>query len=152
MVLCTLGLCIGYVLLQEQRQLNGTGAATGVRTPTTHVRFKFDSCLIKAVYLDTRNTSYGFQPTAIVHSLPQAVFVWASLLFTIQGFCMAFGDIPGTVLLPIVLPVAVVLIIASFGIWVALHPRERSFGEVTPTSTQTFPTEMKDVPSVESIV
>jgi len=43
--------------------------------------------------LDTRNTSYGFEPTAIVHSLPQA-FVWAFLLFSIQGFWMTFGNLP----------------------------------------------------------
>src|SRR5579863_1809882 len=111
-----------------------------------------DLRLIKAAYLDTRNTSDGFQPTAIVHSLPQAVFVWASLLFTTQGFCMAFSDIPGTVLLPTITHVAVVLIVASFGIWVALHPREKSFGEVTPTPIQTPPTDLKDLSTVESIV
>lgn len=136
MMLCILGLCIACVLLHEQRQLAGTGASTA------------------AAYLDARNTSYGFQPTAVVHSLPQAIFVWASLLFTIQGFCfcLAIGDIPGTILWPIMIPVAVVLIVASFGFWVALHPREKSFEEeATPTSPPT-PTDLKELPSLVSIV
>jgi len=134
MMLCILDLCVSSVLLQEQRKLQGTGASTG------------------AVYLDTHNTSHGFQPTAIVHSLPQAGFVWASVLFTIQGFCMTFSDIPGTILLRIIIPVAVVLIVASWGIWVALHPREKSFEEDMPTPPQTPLTDLKDLSTVASIV
>jgi NhaP-type Na+/H+ or K+/H+ antiporter len=111
-----------------------------------------DLRLTKAAYLDTHNTSHGFQPTAMVHSLPQAGFVWASLLFTIQGFCMTFSDIPGTILWRIIIPVAVVLIVAFWGIWVALHPREKSFEEDMPTPPQTPLTEMKDLSEVASIV
>jgi len=104
--------------------------------------------LIKAVYLDARNTSYGLQPTAIVHSLPQAAFVWASLLFTIQGFCLTFGDIPGTILWRIMIPVAVAMSVASFGIWVALHPREKSCEEeAMPTTPQTPLTDVKELPT-----
>jgi len=41
------------------------------------------------VYLGGWVTGYGFQPIAIVHSLPQALFVWALILFTIQYFWMS---------------------------------------------------------------
>ena len=70
--------------------------------------------------MNTRNTTYGFQPTAIVQSIPQAAFVWASFLFIIQGFWMTFGDVPGRVLLSTIV-LAGVLIIGCFDIWVALH-------------------------------
>ncbi|KAI0296385.1 hypothetical protein BC826DRAFT_1004684, partial [Russula brevipes] len=88
-LLCTLGL------------LDNTGAATG------------------AAYLDIRNTSYGFQPTAMVHSLPEVAFMcqWASFVFTIQALLLT--------------PIAIVLVMACYGIWVALHPRERPFRNVS---------------------
>ena len=38
MMLCILNLCIACVLIQEQRKLNGTGAATGVRTLMTRIQ------------------------------------------------------------------------------------------------------------------
>ncbi len=66
----------------------------------------------QAVYLDDRITSYGFQPIAIVHSLPQALFVWALLLLAIQHYWMAFADLPLTFLLSASLPVAAVLLVA----------------------------------------
>ena len=44
---------------------------------------------------------------------------------------MTFADIPGTLLLPIAIPAAVVFVVASFGVWVALHPREKPFEEAT---------------------
>ncbi|KAI0301651.1 hypothetical protein B0F90DRAFT_325266 [Multifurca ochricompacta] len=106
---CTLGLGVTLVLLQEQQKLVGTSSSTG------------------AAYLDDRNTTYGFLPTAIVHSLPHASFVWALLLFAIQGFWMAFADLPSAALLPVVIPVSVSLVVASLGIWKALHPRLKSF-------------------------
>jgi uncharacterized membrane protein len=109
LLICILGLIITYVLLQEQQRLVDTNASTA------------------AVYLDDRNTkSCGFQPIAIVHSLPQALFVWALLLFLIQGFWMTFADLPLTLLLSTFLPIAAVLILASVGIWLALHPRQRT--------------------------
>jgi len=36
MIVCVLGLCIAIVLLQEQRKLKDTSAATGVSTLTIH--------------------------------------------------------------------------------------------------------------------
>jgi len=38
------------------------------------------------MYLDDPITSHGFQPIAIIHSLPDALFVWAMFLFMIQYF------------------------------------------------------------------
>lgn len=108
---------------------------------------------MKAVYLDTRNTSYGLEPTAIVHSLPQAAFVWASLLYTIQGFCFTFGDIPGTILWRIMIPVAVVLIVAAVAIWVTLHPREKSCEEEGMSTPPQSPfRDAKELPANDSIV
>lgn len=111
----------------------------------------------KAAYLDTHNTSHGFQSTAIVHSLPLAAFVWAFFLFMIQGFWMTFGNLPTVVLLPIVIPVAVVMAVACFGIWLALNPRGKPFEEDTsaavPLETlQTFTNGQKDTPAVGSMV
>jgi hypothetical protein len=107
-VLCILGLCITLVLYQEQRKLVDTGGIVG------------------AAYLDTRDTAYGFEPTAIVHSLPLASFVWAFFLFAIQGFWMAFGDLPQRILLPTVISVAVVLGMVCFAVRIALNPREKT--------------------------
>jgi len=129
MIVCILGLCIAIVLLQEQRKFKDTSASTG------------------AAYLDSRSTTYGFQPTAIVHSIPQAAFVWASFLFVIQGFWMTFGDLPGRILLPTIIPVAVVLIIACFGIWVALHSRgkpQEEGPESPPASSSALPADQKE--------
>ncbi len=44
---------------------------------------------------------------------------------------MTFADIPGTLLLPITVPAAFVFVLACFGVWVALHPREKPFEEAT---------------------
>jgi len=111
-LICILGLCITFVLYQEQRKLVVTNGSTA------------------AGYLDTRNTtSHGFEPTAIVHSLPLASFVWAFFLFAIQGFWMTFGELPLRVLLPTTLPVAFVLVVVCYGVWVALHPKEKPYEE-----------------------
>ena len=40
----------------------------------------------QAVYLGGWVTGYGFQPIAIVHSLPQAMFIWVLILLAIQNF------------------------------------------------------------------
>jgi hypothetical protein len=109
----------------------------------------------KAAYLDTRNTSCGFQPTAIVHSLPKVAFVWASILFTIQGFWLTFADVPPTLLIRIIIPILVVLGLACFGIWVALHPREKHFEDASlpePASPHMFAVDQKDLSAVEVMV
>ncbi|KAH9171925.1 hypothetical protein EDB89DRAFT_1030020 [Lactarius sanguifluus] len=69
--LCAFDLAITSFLLQRHQQLLSTNTRTSV------------------AYLKNRNTNYGFQPIAVVHSLPQALFVWALLLFSMQGFWMA---------------------------------------------------------------
>jgi hypothetical protein len=68
----------------------------------------------QAVY---RVTGYGFQPIAIVHSLPQALFVWTLILFTIQHIWMSFAHISLTFLLSVSLLVASMLglLVASAG-------------------------------------
>jgi len=137
MIVCMFGFCVAFILLQEQRKFEGTSASTG------------------ATYLDSHNTTYGFQPTAIVHSIPQAAFAWASFLFVIQGFWITFGDIPRTILLPIIIPVAFVLLIACFGIWVALHPRGKPFEEASEAlrvPSPALPTDQKDVLSADVMV
>ena len=79
----------------------------------------------------TPTVSHGFDPTAIVHSLAQASFVWAFFLFAIQGFWMTFGDFPLRIVLPIIISVAVMFVVMCFGVWVALQlqPREEPFEE-----------------------
>jgi hypothetical protein len=121
MLLCILGLSMTFVLFQEQRKLVGSDSVTA------------------AGYLDARNTSYGFQPTAIVHSLPHASFIWALVLFTIQGFWMTFSDLPAGLLLPVAIPIAVVLAVTSLGIWVALHPREKFVQDKTVSAPVPLP-------------
>ncbi|KAI9458566.1 hypothetical protein BJY52DRAFT_411425 [Lactarius psammicola] len=138
LLLCILDLVITFVLLQEQRRLVDTNAATA------------------AVYLDDRNTkSYGFQPIAIVHSLPQALFVWALLLFLIQGLWMAFIDLSPTLVLSTLLPTAVVVAMACVGIWLALHPRQKTLeGAMLPPPTLPLipAEEKKEHPTAESMV
>lgn len=57
---------------------------------------------------DSRSKNYGFQSTAIAHSLPQSLFAWALLLLVMQ----AFADLPLPLSLAMLLPVAAVLVIA----------------------------------------
>ncbi len=65
--------------------------------------------------------------------MPQALFVWAFFLFVIQGFWMAFGDLPQRILLPTVISVAVILGLVCIAVWVALNPREKTYeDEETP--------------------
>jgi hypothetical protein len=112
LLLCVFGIFISLVLLREQRRLVDTSAAAA------------------AVYLDDRNTTNcGFQPIAIVHSLPKALFVWASLLFGIQGFWMSFVGLPPYLLVSTLLPIAAVLVVACACIWKALHPSQKPFGD-----------------------
>jgi hypothetical protein len=110
----------------------------------------------KAAYLDTRDTTYGFEPTAIVHSIPQALFVWAFLLFAIQGFWMAFGDLPREILFPTVISVAVVLGLVCIAVWVALNPRVKTYGGSETPLPAPVPLEIcidsKDLPTVDGMV
>jgi hypothetical protein len=115
LLICILALVITSVLLQEQQRLADTSAA------------------IAAVYLDDRNTkSCGFQPIAIVHSLPQAFFAWALLLFLIQVFWMAFIDISLTSLLSTLIPITAILVMTSVGIFLALYPRQKHIEDTMP--------------------
>lgn len=80
------------------------------------------------MYLDDRNTkSCGFQPIAIVHSLPKALFVWALVLFAIQGFWMTFAGLTPYILMATVFPIAAVLLAVCACIWRALHPHQKPF-------------------------
>jgi hypothetical protein len=137
-VLCILGLCITLVLYQEQRRLVDTGGTVG------------------AAYLDTRDTTYGFEPTAIVHSIPQASFVWAFFLFAIQGFWMALGDLPQSIRLPTIISVAVVLGLVCIAVWVALNPREKAYeGSQSPLPAPVplvISIDSKDRPTVDGMV
>jgi uncharacterized membrane protein len=128
-VLCILGLCITLVLYQEQRKLVNTGGTVGVSPQTFLLNFLINFYGCKAAYLDTRDTAYGFEPTAIIHSIPLASFVYAFFLFAIQGFWMALGDLPRGILLPTMIAVAVVLGLVFIGVWIALNPREKPFGD-----------------------
>jgi len=108
------------------------------------------------VYLDDRNTkSYGFQPIAIVYSLPQALFVWALLLFLIQGFWMAFISLSLTLVLSTLLPTAGMLVMACVGKWLALHPRQKTFGGAMlppPIPPLIHAEEQKEHPTTEVMV
>lgn len=88
------------------------------------------------MYLDDRNTTNcGFQPIAIVHSLPKALFVWASLLFAVQGFWITFAGLPPHLLLSTLFPIAAVLVAACVCIWKALHPSQKPFGDSMPLAS-----------------
>jgi hypothetical protein len=109
---------------------------------------------IKASYLGSRNTSYGFQPTAIVHSLPCASFIWALLLFGMQCFWVTFSGLPTRIFVPVVIPVGVVLAVACLAIWVALHPREIILEDATVPASVPPPVSSleEDQTTVEAIV
>jgi hypothetical protein len=133
-LICILGFFITLVLYQEQRKFVDTGSATA------------------AAYLDTRNTSYGFEPTAIAHSLPQASFIWAFFLFSIQGFWMAFGGLPAHVFVPTITYVGAVLVLACCGVWVALHPQEKSHEETPLPASEPLPIDSKEFSTVDCMV
>jgi hypothetical protein len=60
--------------------------------------------------------------------MPLASFVWAFFLFAIQGFWMAFGDLPQRILVPTVISVAVVLGLVCTAVYMVLNPREKTYG------------------------
>ena len=81
------------------------------------------------MYLDDRNTeNYGFQPIAIVHSLPEALFVWALLLSAIQGLWASFAGLSPYLPLYALFPIAGVFAC----IWRALHLRQKPFAGSAP--------------------
>ncbi|KAI9435468.1 hypothetical protein H4582DRAFT_1969598 [Lactarius indigo] len=103
--LCVFDLAVTSFLLQRQQRLLNMNIPTSV------------------AYLKHWNTSYGCQPIAMVHSLPQALFVWALLLFSMQGFWMIFSDLPLVLLLCTLFPAAAILIMMCLGIWLVVRPR-----------------------------
>jgi hypothetical protein len=117
------------VLLWEQRGLLNTNAATAVSIVTSfYIVSVVNLDVRQAVYLDDRNTkSCGFQPIAIVHSLPKALFVWTLLMFTIQGFWMTFASLFPLLPLSTLFPIAAVLVVVCVTIWKVLHPRQKPF-------------------------
>jgi len=76
--------------------------------------------------------------------------VWAFFLFTTQGFWMTFGDVPTNLLLPVFAPVGVVIIVAGFGVWVALRTRAESALE--DATTPVPPVDQKDTPTADCMV
>ena len=97
------------------------------------------------MYLDDRNTkSCGFQPIAIVYSLPKALFIWALLLFAIQGFWMTFAGLTPYILFATLFPIAAVLLAVCACIWRALHPRQKPFEGPILSSTVPPPIPAED--------
>jgi hypothetical protein len=118
LLLCVLGLVTTLFLMQEQRRILATNATAA------------------AVRLGNPNAGYRFRQIAIVHSLPQALFTWALLLFAMQSFWLTFAHFPFPMLSATFLPVATVLVVACGGIWKALHPRPKNFEDATPAVDQ----------------
>lgn len=71
LIICGLHMVVTSILFQEH------WTPVGNNSPTS------------ALYLVDRFTRYGFQPIAIIHSLPQALFVWSSTLNNISLYRMA---------------------------------------------------------------
>ena len=67
---------------------------------------------------------------------------------------MVFADLPLTLLLSILLPLATILFVVSFGIWLIVHPRSESIEDVLPPTTPLSDSavEQKEHPTVESMV
>ncbi|KAH9009027.1 hypothetical protein EDB84DRAFT_41975 [Lactarius hengduanensis] len=104
--LCAFDIAITSFLLQQYQRLLSMNTYNSVSM---------------VAYLKDRNTGYGFQPIAVVHSLPQALFVWALLLFSMQGFWMAFADLPPTSLLLTLVLVAAILTLTCLVIWLVVR-------------------------------
>ncbi|KAH9003468.1 hypothetical protein EDB86DRAFT_3100033 [Lactarius hatsudake] len=130
--LCAFNLAVTSFLLQRQQRL----LRTNIPTPVA--------------YLKHWNTSYGLQPIAVVHCLPQALFIWSLLLFSLQGFWMVFADLPLTLFLSTLLPVAAILLMVGLGIWFVVHPRpEPDDATFLPAITPSTPAvEQKEVESM----
>ena len=67
-----------------------------------------------------------------------------------QGFWMVFADLPLTLLLSTLLPVAAVLVVVCLGIWLIVHRRPGPIEDVLPPTIPTI--EQKEHPTVESMV
>ena len=70
----------------------------------------------QAVYLGGWLTGLGSHPISIVHSLPEALYIWALFLFTIPVFSLAFAILGLTFFLVASLPVTAALLVACVGI------------------------------------
>jgi hypothetical protein len=118
-LLCILGLAMGTVLLREQKKLVGTTVTASA---------------------DGRGANYGVQLTAIAHCLPQALFAWAMLLLAIQGFWIAFADLPLPLSLATFLLVVAMLVTAFVGIRKVVYPHQEVFkGPAPPESALPTP-------------
>lgn len=63
---------------------------------------------------------------------------------------MVFADLPLTLLLSTLLPVAAVLVVVCLGIWLIVHRRPGPIEDVLPPTIPTI--EQKEHPTVESMV
>ena len=128
LLLCVFGLVTALLLLKEQRRLLSTSIAAIVSMATLfHLELEDNLHFTQAVNVANPSTGYCFRSTAIVHSLPHALFTWALLLFAMQGFWMTIADIPLPMLYAVLLPIAALLVFTCGGIWKALHPRSKTF-------------------------
>jgi hypothetical protein len=124
-LLCVFGLVATLFLMQEQRRILNIAAIVSIAT-LFNLAFQVNLHFKQAVNLNNPSTSYRFRRTAMIHSLPHALFTWALLLFAMQSFGKTFADFPLPMFHVILLPVAALLVFACKGIWKALHPRSKS--------------------------
>ncbi|KAI9433293.1 hypothetical protein H4582DRAFT_999249 [Lactarius indigo] len=140
LLLYNLGLIVTSILLREQRGLVDTDATAA------------------AVYLGGRKTTnYGFQPIAIVHCLPKALFVWASLLFSFQCLwhTFTFSRHPPHFLASTLFLIGTVLVRVCARKWATLQLRQRPFQDSTlpALAPPLVPAEgQKEEPKAERIV
>ena len=126
--LCVFGLITALLLMKEQRRLLSTNIAAIVSIATLfNLEFEANLHFTQSVNVANPSTSYRFRSTAMIHSLPHALFTWALLLFAMQGFGMTIVDIPLPMLYAILLPIAALLVFTCGGIWKVLHPRSKTF-------------------------
>ncbi|KAF8267561.1 hypothetical protein EI94DRAFT_1786391 [Lactarius quietus] len=90
LIFCVLDLVVASVLLQGQRGLVSRNSTNS------------------ALYLDDGFTSCGFQPISVVHSLPQALFLWSLILFVLQNYWIA------SVTMPLVAHISMFLLVTVF--------------------------------------
>ncbi|KAN0131594.1 hypothetical protein V8E53_010436 [Lactarius tabidus] len=79
---------LGRALFNTLRTRHGGDIDSLSRTLET-CRQQFPHLIRLALYLAHRFTRYGFQPIAILHSLPQALFVWSTVLNNISLYRIA---------------------------------------------------------------
>ena len=84
-LLCVFGLVAALFLMQEQRRFLSTDIAAIVSIATLlNLEFEANSHFTQAINVINPSTSYRFRSTAMIHSLPHALFTWALLLFAMQ--------------------------------------------------------------------